>query len=215
MYVAVRGSQADGHRFIREAVERGAGAVVVESAQQAGVPEMLVRDGRHAAIALASAWYGHPAHRLRLIGITGTNGKTTTAALMRHLLNAGGTAGSIGTIGAVDGAGAAVTSTAGTLTTPGPVDLQATLAALVARGVTDVAMEASSHSLDQGRLDGLTFAAGLFTNLTRDHLDYHGTMDAYLAAKLRLAALLGVSGDPGRERGRRRVAARSDRRAGG
>jgi UDP-N-acetylmuramoyl-L-alanyl-D-glutamate--2,6-diaminopimelate ligase len=87
-----------------------------------------------------------------------------------------------------------VASTAGTLTTPGPVDLQATLAALVARGVTDVAMEASSHSLDQGRLDGLTFAAGVFTNLTRDHLDYHGSMEAYLAAKLRLAALLGAHG---------------------
>src|SRR5262249_61031584 len=80
------------------------------------------------------------------------------------------------------------------LTTPGPVDLQATLAELVARGAMYVAMEASSHSLDQGRLDGLVFAAGVFTNLTRDHLDYHGTMDAYLAAKLKLSALLGSSG---------------------
>jgi UDP-N-acetylmuramoyl-L-alanyl-D-glutamate--2,6-diaminopimelate ligase len=194
VYVAVRGSQADGHRFVPDAVARGAAAIVVESPQQAGVPEILVRDGRRAAIALASAWHGHPARQLRLIGITGTNGKTTTAALVRHLLNARGTAGSIGTIGAVDGAGAPVASTAGTLTTPGPVDLQATLAALVSRGVTDVAMEASSHSLDQGRLDGLTFAVGLFTNLTRDHLDYHGNMDAYLAAKLKLAGLLGVTG---------------------
>jgi UDP-N-acetylmuramoyl-L-alanyl-D-glutamate--2,6-diaminopimelate ligase len=194
LYVAVRGSQADGHRFVADAVARGAAAVVVEAPQGSGVPEMLVRDGRRAAIALASAWHGHPARRLRLIGITGTNGKTTTAALVRHLLNGRGTAGSIGTIGAVDGAGNAVASTAGTLTTPGPVDLQTTLAALVERGVTDVAMEASSHSLDQGRLDGLTFAAGVFTNLTRDHLDYHGTMEAYLAAKLRLAALLGVHG---------------------
>ncbi len=194
VYVAIRGSQADGHQFVREAVGRGAAAIVVESPQDAGVPEIVVRDGRRAAIALASAWHGHPGRRLRLVGITGTNGKTTTAALVRHLLNAGGTAGSIGTIGALDGAGDAVVSTAGTLTTPGPVDLQATLAALVAKGVTDVAMETSSHSLDQGRLDGLTFAAGVFTNLTRDHLDYHGSMEAYLAAKLKLAALLGVSG---------------------
>ncbi len=194
VYVAVRGSQADGHSFVRDAVARGAAAVVVESPQNAGVPEMVVRDGRRAALALASAWHQYPARRLRLIGITGTNGTTTTALLVRHLLNRPGTAGSSGTIGAVDGAGNAVASTAGTLTTPGPVDLQATLAALVARGVTDVAMEASSHSLDQGRLDGLTFAAGVFTNLTRDHLDYHGSMEAYLAAKLRLAALLGGNG---------------------
>jgi UDP-N-acetylmuramoyl-L-alanyl-D-glutamate--2,6-diaminopimelate ligase len=126
--------------------------------------------------------------------VTGTNGKTTTTALIRHLLNARGTAASIGTIGALDGTGAAIPSTAGSLTTPGPIDLQATLAALAARGVADVVMEASSHSLDQGRLDGLTLAAGVFTNVTRDHLDYHGTMEAYLAAKLKLSALLGNSG---------------------
>jgi UDP-N-acetylmuramoyl-L-alanyl-D-glutamate--2,6-diaminopimelate ligase len=194
VYVAVRGSQSDGHRFVAEAVRRGAAAVVVESPQQSGVPEIVVQDGRRAALALGSAWYGHPARRLRLVGVTGTNGKTTTTALVRHLLNARGSAGSIGTIGAIDGSGAAVDSTAGTLTTPGPIDLQATFAALVDRGVTDVVMEASSHSLDQGRLDGLTFAAGIFTNVTRDHLDYHGTMEGYLAAKLRLSTLLGTAG---------------------
>ena len=90
--------------------------------------------------------------------------------------------------------GDAVPSTAGSLTTPGPIDLQKTLADLVARGVTRVTMETSSHSLDQGRLDGLAFDAALFTNLTRDHLDYHGTMDAYLAAKLRLSTLLAPGG---------------------
>jgi UDP-N-acetylmuramoyl-L-alanyl-D-glutamate--2,6-diaminopimelate ligase len=194
VYLALRGAQADGHRFVPEAVARGAAAVVVESPQKSGVPEMLVRDGRRAAVVLAAAWYAHPARRVRIVGITGTHGQTTTAALIRHLLNAGGTAGSIGTIGAVDGAGRPVTSTAGTLTTPGPVDLQATLAALAARGVTDIAMEASSHSLEQGRLEGLTLAAGVFTNFTRDHLDYHRTMEAYLAAKLKLAGLIGVSG---------------------
>jgi UDP-N-acetylmuramoyl-L-alanyl-D-glutamate--2,6-diaminopimelate ligase len=194
VYIAVRGSQADGHQFVRDAIARGAAAVVVESPRDSEVPEIVVRDGRRAAIALAAAWYGHPARQLRLLGITGTNGKTTTAALLRHLLNEQGTAASVGTIGAIDGRGESVTSTAGTLTTPGPVDLQATLAALAARGMTDVAMEASSHSLDQGRLDGLVFAAGVFTNLTRDHLDYHGSMETYLAAKLKLAGLLGVSG---------------------
>jgi len=193
-YVAVRGSQADGHRFVPDAVRQGAAAVVVESPRASGVPELVVRDGRRAALALGSAWYGHPSRRLSLVGVTGTNGKTTTVGLIRHLLNRDGTAGSIGTVGAFDGRGEAVPSTAGSLTTPGPIDLQATLAVLVARGVTHVAMETSSHSLDQGRLDGLTFAAGVFTNLTRDHLDYHETMERYLSAKLRLTSLLANDG---------------------
>jgi UDP-N-acetylmuramoyl-L-alanyl-D-glutamate--2,6-diaminopimelate ligase len=194
LYVAVRGSQADGHRYIGDAVRRGAAAVVVEQPQSSGVAEVVVRDGRRAALALGAAWYNYPARRLTLLGVTGTNGKTTTTGLLNHLFNEHGTAGSIGTLGAFDGRGEPIVSTAGSLTTPGPVDLQATLAELVTRGTTHVAMEASSHSLDQGRLDGLAFAAGVFTNLTRDHLDYHGTMDAYLAAKLKLSALLGSSG---------------------
>lgn len=194
IYIAVRGSQTDGHRFVAEAVKRGAKAVVVESPQQAGVPEIVVGDGRKAALVLGGAWYGWPARSLTLIGVTGTNGKTTTTGLLRHLFNKQGAAGSIGTLGAFDGGGDPIPSTAGTLTTPGPIDLQATLAELVRRGCRHVAMEASSHSLDQGRLDGLAFAAALYTNLTRDHLDYHGTMEAYLAAKLKLSALLALSG---------------------
>ncbi len=194
LYIAVRGSQLDGHRFVGDAVTRGAVAVVVERAEGLSLPAVVVRDGRLAALALGRAWHGDPAQRLTLIGVTGTNGKTTTTALARHLFNEHGTAGSIGTLGAFDGAGQPVASTAGSLTTPGPIDLQATLATLVARGVTHVAMETSSHSLDQGRLDGLCFAAGIFTNLTRDHLDYHGTMESYLTAKLRLDALLGLDG---------------------
>ena len=194
LYVALRGSQVDGHRFVPDAVRRGAAAVVVESPQQSGVPEIVVRDSHRSALVLGSAWYGHPARRLTLIGVTGTNGKTTTTGLIRHLCNEGGAAGSIGTLGAFDGRGEAIPSTAGSLTTPGAIDLQATLASMVQRGVSHVAMEASSHSLDQRRLDGLTFAAGVFTNLTRDHLDYHGTMEGYLASKLRLSSLLGLRG---------------------
>jgi UDP-N-acetylmuramoyl-L-alanyl-D-glutamate--2,6-diaminopimelate ligase len=194
LYVAVRGSQADGHRFVGDAVGRGANAIVVEAPQQVGVPEIVVRDSRRAALVLGSAWYGHPARALTLIGVTGTNGKTTTTGLIRHLFNQRETAGSIGTLGAFDGRDQPIASTAGSLTTPGPIDLQATLAAMVDRGVTHVVMETSSHSLDQQRLDGLTFAAGVFTNLTRDHLDYHGTMEAYLASKLRLSTLLGLTG---------------------
>jgi UDP-N-acetylmuramoyl-L-alanyl-D-glutamate--2,6-diaminopimelate ligase len=194
IYVAVRGSQVDGHRYVPDAVRRGAAAIVAEAGAGSGVPEIIVTDGRRAAVTLGRQWFGDPGRTLTLIGITGTNGKTTTTALVRHLLNGGGTTGSIGTLGAFDGSGAAVESTAGSLTTPGPIDLQGTLAALRGRGVTHVAMETSSHSLDQGRLDGLSFAAGVFTNLTRDHLDYHGTMASYLAAKLRLDALLGPEG---------------------
>jgi len=194
VYVAVRGSQADGHRFIADAVARGAVAVVVEQEVATAVPTVRVSDGRRAALALGRYWHGDPGSRLTLVGITGTNGKTTTTSLIRHLLNATGTAGSIGTLGAFDGAGEPVESTAGSLTTPGPIDLQATLGRMLAGGVKTVVMETSSHSLDQGRLDGLSFAAGVFTNLTRDHLDYHGTMESYLAAKLRLDALLGPDG---------------------
>jgi UDP-N-acetylmuramoyl-L-alanyl-D-glutamate--2,6-diaminopimelate ligase len=194
LYCAVRGTTTDGHRYVPEAVRRGAAAVMVEQPMAAGVPEIVVTDGRRAASVAARAWYREPAAALTLIGITGTNGKTTTTGLVRHLFNGTGTAGSIGTLGAFDGAGQPVPSTAGSLTTPGPVDLHATFAALRDRGVTHVAMEASSHSLDQGRLDGLDFAAGIFTNLTHEHLDYHRTMEHYLAAKLRLSALLGPAG---------------------
>ncbi|HLS47806.1 MAG TPA: UDP-N-acetylmuramoyl-L-alanyl-D-glutamate--2,6-diaminopimelate ligase [Gemmatimonadales bacterium] len=194
LYAAVRGTQTDGHRFVGDAIRRGAAAVLVETPQGLGVPELVVRDARKALLAAARTWYGEPARSLTLIGITGTNGKTTTTGLIRHLFNGAGKAGSIGTLGAFDGEGAEVVSTAGSLTTPGAADLQATLAALRDGGVTHVAMEASSHALDQGRLDGVTFAAAVFTNLTRDHLDYHGTMETYLAAKLRLASLLALNG---------------------
>ncbi|HET8649191.1 MAG TPA: Mur ligase domain-containing protein, partial [Gemmatimonadales bacterium] len=128
MYLAVRGSQFDGHRFAADAVARGASALMVETRQALPVPQMVVRDGKRAANLLARTWYGDPGSRLTLAGVTGTNGKTTTTALIRHLLNGTGTAGSIGTLGAFDGSGNPVTSTAGSLTTPGPVDLQATLA---------------------------------------------------------------------------------------
>jgi UDP-N-acetylmuramoyl-L-alanyl-D-glutamate--2,6-diaminopimelate ligase len=194
LYCAVRGTTTDGHRFIRDAVARGAGVVMVEESATAGVAEIVVNDGRRAAIAAGRVWFGDPAASLTMIGITGTNGKTTTTGLVRHVFNATAQAGSIGTLGAFDGAGNAVPSTAGSLTTPGPIDLQATLAELRARGCTHVAMETSSHSLDQGRLDGISYAAGIYTNLTREHLDYHGTMEAYLAAKLRLSSLLALDG---------------------
>ena len=185
LYVAVRGSQADGHRFVADAVRRGAAAVVVESPQQSGVPEIVVRDGRRAALALGPAWYGHPAGGSRSSASRAPTARRPPPASSATCSTPTGTAGSIGTLGAFDGRGAGRLD--GRLAHDArPIDLQATLAELVARGGTHVAMEASSHSLDQGRLDGLGFAAGVFTNLTRDHLDYHGTMESYLAAKLKL-----------------------------
>ena len=190
LFIAMRGTQVDGHRFVAEALRRGAAAAVVESRLDLPGFQIVVRDGRLAAIALARAWYDDPVQTLELIGVTGTNGKTTTTGLVAHLLDGGGDTGTIGTLGAFDGNQESVPSSAGSLTTPGPVDLQATLAALRDRGVRRVAMETSSHSLDQGRLDGLVFAAAVFTNLTLDHLDYHRTMEHYRAAKLKLLGLL-------------------------
>ena len=194
LFLAVRGALTDGSRFVPQAVAAGATALCSERAIATDTPLIVVHDGRRAAQAIAEEWYHHPAPALRIVGITGTNGKTTSTALVRHLLNANGDVGSIGTLGAFDGSGNPVESSAGVLTTPGPVDLQATFRSLVDAGVRTVSMEASSHALDQGRLDALNFAGAVFTNLTRDHLDYHMSMEEYKVAKLRLAELVATDG---------------------
>ncbi|HET7039477.1 MAG TPA: UDP-N-acetylmuramoyl-L-alanyl-D-glutamate--2,6-diaminopimelate ligase, partial [Gemmatimonadales bacterium] len=193
LFCAVEGSQADGHRFLQDAVTRGAGAVLVTRPAGLAVPEVVVHDGRLGTAVSAAAWYGHPAARLRLVGVTGTNGKSTTVALIRHLLNAAGDVGALGTLGGFDGAGAPLPDDAG-LTTPGPIELQGALAELVRRGARTVVMEASSHALHQRRVAGLAFAAAVFTNLTHDHLDYHGDLEQYLAAKALLSDLLAGDG---------------------
>jgi len=194
LFCAVRGAVRDGHTFVAEAAGRGAAAALVEARQPVAIPQIVVRNGRRAAALAAEAWYGRPASRLQLIGVTGTNGKTTSVILTRHVLSARWPMGAIGTLGCIDPAGEPVESEAGNLTTPGPIDLQATLAARVARGAAGVAMEVSSHSLDQGRADGLLFRSAIFTNLTRDHLDYHETFDAYFAAKAKLTGYLADAG---------------------
>src|SRR3989442_14822822 len=157
-------------------------------------PYVQINNVRRAEAIAAEAWYHRLAERIQLIGVTGTNGKTTSVLLARHVLSALWPMGAIGTLGCIDPAGHAVESEAGNLTTPGPIDLQATLAALVERGAGGVAMEVSSHSLDQGRVEGLVFRAAIFTNLTRDHLDYHETFDGYFAAKAKLAGYLADAG---------------------
>lgn len=187
LFVAVRGSQGDGHDFLASAAERGAAAVIVEDARRTSLPRLVVSRGRSAAAIAAAAAYGNPAKELTLVGVTGTNGKTTTTFILRHLLHEpGGTSASIGTLGVLVGSEGEPLDGGAGLTTPGPVELQRVLRALLDRGVKTVAMEVSSHSLDQHRVDGLTFSIAVFTNLTRDHLDYHGTMEAYFSAKARL-----------------------------
>jgi len=194
LYCAVRGAVQDGHGYLPAAARGGAAAALVETPVPIALPQIVVRDGRRAAAVAAETWYGRPASRLDLIGVTGTNGKSTTVMLARHVLSAVEPIGSIGTLGAFDPAGTPIESEAGNLTTPGPIDLQATLAALVTSGARGVAMEVSSHSLDQGRVDGLVFRVGIFTNLTRDHLDYHRTFEEYFHAKTKLAIHLAPTG---------------------
>ncbi len=194
LFVAVRGFHSDGHRFISQAVERGATAVVAESedrtASAAGTPQILVEDSRRALAQLAVFFFHRPSSRLSLIGITGTNGKTTTSYLVKAMIEAaGGMSGLIGTIDYRIGSRRYPAPN----TTPESLDLQRLLAEMVSTGAGYCVMEVSSHALELGRTQGCVFAAAAFTNLTQDHLDFHGTMDAYLRSKLRL--FTGLTGD--------------------
>ncbi|WP_431305066.1 UDP-N-acetylmuramoyl-L-alanyl-D-glutamate--2,6-diaminopimelate ligase [Sediminicoccus sp. BL-A-41-H5] len=193
LFAALPGSKADGTRFIADAVAAGAAAVLAPEGTTwpADVPPrpfLASPDPRRALALIAAAFHG--AQPERVIAITGTNGKTSTADFLRQLL--GAQAASLGTLGLI----APGFPPGESLTTPDPVKLHATLAALERAGITDLAIEASSHGLDQRRLDGVRLAAAGFTNLTRDHLDYHGSMEAYRAAKLRLFDTLLPAGAP-------------------
>ncbi|HEX6058805.1 MAG TPA: UDP-N-acetylmuramoyl-L-alanyl-D-glutamate--2,6-diaminopimelate ligase, partial [Gemmatimonadaceae bacterium] len=196
LFVAVRGTDRDGHDYLDEVAERGASVAIVEDPTRTTLPMLVVSDARRAAAIVASEAFGLPAEQLRLIGVTGTNGKTTTVGMLRHLLDEpGARAASIGTLGVRVGSAGEVLEGGAGLTTPGPVELQRVLRALVEfQGVRSVAMEVSSHSLDQRRVEGVGFDVGVFTNLTQDHLDYHRTMEAYLAAKALLVAHLRPGG---------------------
>ena len=193
-FVAVRGSARDGHSFLPAVATAGASCVVMAADATATLPALVVRDTRAAVAVVAAAFYDDPGTQLEIVGVTGTNGKTTTVGLLRHLLDApDAPAASIGTLGVLRGDGSPFPGGSG-LTTPGPIELHRLLRALVDAGVRRVAMEVSSHALDQQRVGALRFRAGVFTNLTRDHLDYHGTMDAYRDAKARLIGLLAADG---------------------
>lgn len=183
MFVAVRGVTVDGHTFIPSLADKHPAAIVVETMPDTlfdGVTYIQVDNSAIALGFLASQWYGNPSRRLKLVGVTGTNGKTTTATLIYEMARLGGhKAGLLSTVcNYVD-----TRAVAAKQTTPDPLTINMLLHEMVEEGCEYAAMEVSSHAADQHRIAGLTFAGGVFTNLTRDHLDYHKTFDAYLAAK--------------------------------
>jgi UDP-N-acetylmuramoyl-L-alanyl-D-glutamate--2,6-diaminopimelate ligase len=190
LFFCVPGFRADGHDFAPTAVERGAVALVCQRPLGLGVPEVLVSDVRAAIGPAAARFYGDPTADLDVVGITGTNGKTTTAFLVRHLLEADGrSCGLLGTVKRVVGGVEEEVER----TTPEAIDLQATFRRMLDGGDRACAMEVSSHALELGRVDGIRFACRVFTNLTQDHLDFHDTMDAYFEAKRRLFREPGIA----------------------
>jgi UDP-N-acetylmuramoyl-L-alanyl-D-glutamate--2,6-diaminopimelate ligase len=185
LFFCVRGFTSDGHDFAPDAVKRGAVALVCERPLGLGVPEVIVPDVRAAMPEVAARFFGHPTRELRVVGVTGTNGKTTTAFLVRALLEAAGIqTGLLGTVKSVVGG----REEAVERTTPEAIDLQETFRRMLDEGDRACAMEVSSHALELGRAEGIEFACRVFTNLTQDHLDFHNTMENYFLAKRRLFA---------------------------
>ncbi|MGH2768531.1 MAG: UDP-N-acetylmuramoyl-L-alanyl-D-glutamate--2,6-diaminopimelate ligase, partial [Actinomycetota bacterium] len=183
LFFCLRGRRDDGHRYGPEAVEEGAVALACERPLEVAVPQVLVSDTRAAMNKLAAAFFGHPSRRLRLVGVTGTNGKTTTAYLLESMLSAAGErAGLVGTVETRWPGPRGVTAESAR-TTPESVDLQRILSKMVSSGVTSCAVEVTSIGLAQGRVEGTFFEVATFTNLTQDHLDYHETIDSYYRAK--------------------------------
>jgi UDP-N-acetylmuramoyl-L-alanyl-D-glutamate--2,6-diaminopimelate ligase len=188
VFVAIKGGSTDGNRYVEKAIASGALGIITDSAQtfdhllvfQAGLPVLEVEHGRRALAQASAAFFGHPERKLAATGITGTNGKTTTAFLTESLLNAAARKTIL--IGTIEYHIAGEVR-ASVHTTPEPRDLFELMAEGAARGATELVTEVSSHALDQGRATGIHFDVAVFTNLTRDHLDYHQTMEKYFAAK--------------------------------
>ncbi len=194
LFLCWEGTEHDAHEHLPEAAEKGALAAVVERVvPDVDIPQIRVRGGRRAAALVADAFFRSPWRDLFMVGVTGTNGKTTTVLLCRHLLSLREPTAALGTLGMIGPNGEPHPGTEG-LTTPGPVQLSGWLRSLADEGVEAVAMETSSHALEQERLDGIGFDVAVFTNLSQDHLDYHGTEEAYLRAKARLLKLLAPTG---------------------
>src|SRR4051794_13291023 len=183
LFFCVPGFKTDGHDFAPDAVARGASALVCERPLDLGVPEVVVPHVRAAMGPIAARFHGDPTATLRVVGVTGTNGKTTTAFLVREILEAAGVrTGLLGTVRQVVGGSVEPVER----TTPEAIDLQGTFRRMIDAGDEACVMEVSSHALELGRVEGIRFACRLFTNLTQDHLDFHGTMEDYYASKRRL-----------------------------
>lgn len=206
LFLAVKGEQVDGHAYVRQALENGATAVVAESAVDPGAAGYVrVSDSRKAVGLIAGRFYGDPSSKLTMIGVTGTNGKTTTTYLCKALLErTGQRVGLIGTVAYQIGEETIPASH----TTPGAVELQGLLAKMRDARLNSVIMEVSSHALAMDRTVGCEYDAAVFTNLTQDHLDYHKTMEEYFQAKLKLFTGLGV----GEKRGQRAIVNMDDPR---
>ncbi|MBP3637858.1 MAG: UDP-N-acetylmuramoyl-L-alanyl-D-glutamate--2,6-diaminopimelate ligase [Clostridia bacterium] len=180
LFFCISGARFDAHNFAPQAIENGCTALVVERYLDIDVPQIRVSNGRAAMSRMAAAFYGHPARGMKLVGITGTKGKTTSTYLLKAILEkAGHKCGLIGTTGNMIGDKLLKSS----LTTPDPIDLQRTLRMMADEGVEIVTMEVSAHAIDMHRLDGLTFEVGCYTNLSQDHLDYFHTMENYFETK--------------------------------
>ncbi|MBS4021527.1 MAG: UDP-N-acetylmuramoyl-L-alanyl-D-glutamate--2,6-diaminopimelate ligase [Dethiobacter sp.] len=191
LYVCIRGMKEDGHRFASEAVANGAASIVAERCLPVSVPLLRVDDTRHFISFLAHRYYGEPSHKVRVTGITGTNGKTTTAHYLHEIYRKTAIRSALmGTMGVRVGEEYLKQS----LTTPEADELHKILWKLNNDGVRTVAMEVSSHALAQKRVEHCRFSTAVFTNLSRDHLDYHGSMERYLAAKAHLFTLLEQNG---------------------
>jgi UDP-N-acetylmuramoyl-L-alanyl-D-glutamate--2,6-diaminopimelate ligase len=196
LFVAVKGYSSDGHDYVRKAADSGAAAVVVDKSRVSdftdlGIPVIAAEDSRFALSYVSAAFYGHPSRKMKVIGVTGTNGKTSTTYMIESILRfAGHTPGVIGTVNyrwkdkVLDAPN----------TTPESADLQKMFGAMHSEGVDAVVMEVSSHGLYLGRADDISFDGAVFSNLTRDHLDFHKTFEEYFSAKCRLFELVGKNG---------------------
>ena len=208
LFVAVRGERVDGHQFVSQAIAAGAVAVIAQESVNAGLlPIVRVADSRKALGLVGSRFYGDPSAHLTMVGVTGTNGKTTTTYLCKALLE--GVGRNVGLMGTVAYQIGSETIPA-THTTPGALEFQGLLAKMRRAGLDSVVMEVSSHALAMDRTVGCEYDAAVFTNLTQDHLDYHRTMEEYFQAKLRLFTGLGQ----GRKRGQRAIINMDDPRGG-
>lgn len=184
IFVAILGLHEDGHQYLEDAAQRGAVAAVVERPVETSLPTLVVPSARRAAAQLAAAYYGHPGRRLLVTGVTGTNGKTSVVYWLRQLLEGYGQAcGMLSSVRNITGPDREADAW---LTTPDAPDVQRALAQMAANGMSRAVLEVSSHGLVQHRVDAIGFAVAVLTNITREHLDYHGTMENYVAAKRRL-----------------------------